>query len=88
MKKFTEKDYADMGFEPIEIRDTKETKLTLEQAVEKGKAFIDNYHWACVCQATSVMQFIAKARADFENGLIRDYGEDFAFEYFNAINAA
>ena len=65
-----------------------EKAITLEEAVEYGKELIADYQWAYACQDTVLMQVYARKRAAFENGLIRDYGEDFAFDYYNAINAA
>lgn len=64
-----------------------EKKLTLEEAVEHGNELIRDYIFAEVCDNPDLMEKIARERADFENSLIADYGEDFATDYFNEINS-
>ena len=64
-----------------------EKTLTVKEAVEYGQTIIADYYWAYACQDTILMQKYARERAAFESSLIRDYGEDFACDYYNAINA-
>ena len=63
-------------------------KLTLEQAVEHGKKLIADWQWAYVCQDRVLMDKYCHERARFEGMLGREYGEDFACDYYNALYAA
>lgn len=59
--------------------------MTLSEAIEFGKQLIADWQWAYICQDKALMEKYCEERAAFEISLIRDYGEDFATEYFTSL---